>query len=170
MDKEIEVLREYLDDQREHVLGMLEGLDEEQLRKPALPTGWSCLGMVRHLTHDVERFWFRGVVAGDPEVTKLFTADAAPHWAVPEEAGAAAVLDAYRAEIERANAVLDAADGPHQPPKAWPEAIWPDWRLPDLRHILLHAITEVSCHRGHLDAARELIDGHTWMVESPYRN
>jgi uncharacterized protein DUF664 len=46
--------------------------------------------------------------------------------------------------------------------------IWPDWRLPDLRHIVLDVLTEVATHAGHLDAARELIDGTTWLGGSPY--
>jgi hypothetical protein len=54
--KELETLRDYLDGQREHVLGILDGLSEEQLRRPVLPTGWSCLGLVRHLALDVELF------------------------------------------------------------------------------------------------------------------
>jgi uncharacterized damage-inducible protein DinB len=170
MEKEIAVFLGYLDGQREHVLDSVEGLDEEQLRRPVLPTGWSCLGLIRHLAYDVKRFWFAGVQAGEPEVTASFTAGAETHWALPAELDDARVLAAYRAEIERANAVIEAASGPEEPPKAWPEAIWPDWRLPDLRHILLHVITEVACHAGHLDAARELVDGGTWMAGSPYVN
>ncbi|MEV6740358.1 DUF664 domain-containing protein [Streptomyces sp. NPDC051104] len=42
--------------------------------------------------------------------------------------------------------------------------IWPTWRLPDVRHNLIRVLTEVVCHSGHLDAARELIDGTTWLV------
>jgi hypothetical protein len=55
-----------LTSQRGHVLGILEGLPEVALRKPVLPSGWTCLGLVRHLALDVERFWFRAVVAGEP--------------------------------------------------------------------------------------------------------
>ena len=36
--------------------------------------------------------------------------------------------------------------------------------FPDLRYIMLHMITETACHAGHLDAARELIDGTQWIV------
>jgi len=36
--------------------------------------------------------------------------------------------------------------------------------MDDLREILLHVITETACHAGHLDAARELIDGKQWLV------
>ena len=49
-DREWEALLEWLDDQRGHVLGVLKGLSEENLRQPVLPSGWSCLALVRHLT------------------------------------------------------------------------------------------------------------------------
>ena len=47
-----------------------------------------------------------------------------------------------------------------------PPARWPDyfsWRLRDVREIILHVITETAVHAGHLDAARELLDGRTWL-------
>jgi len=53
-----------LNAQRDHVLGILEGLSEEALRRPVLPSGWTCLGLVRHLAIDVERFWFASIIAG----------------------------------------------------------------------------------------------------------
>ncbi|MCX5414452.1 DinB family protein [Streptomyces sp. NBC_00059] len=28
----------------------------------------------------------------------------------------------------------------------------------------MHVITETACHAGHVDAARELLDGRRWMV------
>src|SRR4051812_50191282 len=61
---ERDLLRDRLDGQRRHVLTQLEGLSEEQLRRPVLPSGWSCLGLVRHLTLSDERYWFEVVVAG----------------------------------------------------------------------------------------------------------
>jgi Protein of unknown function (DUF664) len=172
MDSELDALRDYLDGQREHVLGILDGLSDADLRRPVLPTGWNCLGLVRHLTMDVERFWFPGVIAGEPDVADQLRAGAEAHWQVPDAMSADQVLAGYRTEIDRANAVLAAAaERPHaleQPPAAWPAEIWPDWRLPDVRHIVLHAITEVACHAGHLDAARELLDGTTWSAPDPY--
>ena len=54
-----------LNSQRDHVLGILDGLSDEALRRPVLPTGWSCLALVRHLTVDVEQLWFRVVAAGE---------------------------------------------------------------------------------------------------------
>ncbi|MFI5663500.1 DinB family protein [Streptomyces sp. NPDC051684] len=164
---ELGALKGALDRQREHVLGILEGLSEDDLRRPALPSGWSCLALVRHLTVDVERFWFPGVVAGAEDVAGQLTAGAEPHWYVPEGMGARQVFAEYRAAIARADGVL--ADVTlDQEPAAWPVEIWPAWRLPDVRHILIHVLTEVACHSGHLDAAREVIDGTTWLGGSPY--
>ena len=49
LDVEKDVLRRFLEQQRKHVAGILDGLSEEDLRRPVLPSGWSCLGMVKHL-------------------------------------------------------------------------------------------------------------------------
>ncbi|MFB7753623.1 DinB family protein [Streptomyces sp. NPDC056121] len=167
MNAELDALKGALDRQREHVLGILEGLSEEALRRPVLPSGWSCLALLRHLTLDVERFWFPGVIAGAPDVAGHLKAGAEAHWYVPEGMSAEEVFADYRAAIARADAVLaDAA--PEQEPAAWPVEIWPTWQLPDVRHILIHVLTEVACHSGHLDAARELIDGTTWLGGNPY--
>ncbi len=62
---ESELLLSHLRVQRQHVLGILDGLAEDDLHRPLLPSGWSCLGLVQHLALDVERFWFRAVVAGE---------------------------------------------------------------------------------------------------------
>jgi hypothetical protein len=55
-----------LNDQREHAIGIMDDLDERASRQPLLASGWSCLGMIQHLALDVELFWFRAVVAGEP--------------------------------------------------------------------------------------------------------
>jgi hypothetical protein len=46
-DREREALLEWLAAQRGHVLGVLSGLSEEDLWRPVLPSGWSCLALVR---------------------------------------------------------------------------------------------------------------------------
>jgi hypothetical protein len=96
MTKESQALLSSLAAQRNHVLGILEGLSEEDLRRPILPSHWTCAGLVHHLAIDVERFWFRAVVAGEP------MPDDGPDnaWQVPAELTAAAVLDVYRREID----------------------------------------------------------------------
>ncbi len=52
-----------LDAQRRHMLDILDGLSDDDLRRPVLPSGWTCLGLVQHLAYDIERFWFRAVTA-----------------------------------------------------------------------------------------------------------
>jgi hypothetical protein len=83
-------------------------------------------------------------------------------WIVDPNTSPEAVFEGYRGEIESANNVilstpLDAA------PMAWPER-FSESRLADLRAVVLHVITETACHAGHLDAARELLDGRTWLT------
>ncbi|CAN5490165.1 DinB family protein [soil metagenome] len=156
------VLLAYLDSQRRHVLGILEGLDDEAMRQPVLPSGWSCIGLVQHLIEDEERFWFRAVVAADPEVIAALD-DAGDTWHVDPAVAVADVLDRYRAEIDRSNAVI-AATAIDAAPAWWPGDLFGDWRLDDLREVLLHMIVEIACHAGHLDAARELLDGRQWLV------
>jgi hypothetical protein len=75
----------------------------------------------------------------------------------------ATVLDLYRQEIARANAFI-AAMSLDSGPASWPEEIFPNWRMTDLREAIVHVITETACHAGHLDAVRELIDGRSWLV------
>lgn len=156
-----QVLLASLTAQREHILGILDGLDDQALSRPVLPTGWSCAGLVQHLAVDVERFWFRVVVAGEQAARESFGDDSA--WTLSATTTPTSVLALYREEIDRSNRViestsLDAA------PAAWPEELFGDFRLQDLEAVLVHAITETACHAGHLDAARELIDGRTWLI------
>jgi hypothetical protein len=76
---------------------------------------------------------------------------------------AADVLALYREETGRADAVvrarpLDAA------PAWWPDDWFPGLARRDLRGTLLHVLAETATHAGHLDAARELLDGRQWLV------
>ncbi|HEY2576202.1 MAG TPA: DinB family protein [Streptosporangiaceae bacterium] len=160
MSRESKLLLTSLNGQREHVLGALEGLSDEALRRPVLPTGWTCVGLVHHLALDVEEWWFHRIVAGNPPGQEDSQESA---WQVPATMSAEAVLSLYREQVKRANAII-AATPLNAAPAWWPEEMWPGWRLDDLREIILHAITETACHAGHLDAVRELIDGETWLV------
>lgn len=152
---ELATLQRYLTWQREHVLGALEDLTDEQLRAPALPSGWSPLGLVQHLALDVERFWFRAVVGGET-VELSETA-----WKVPAETSAGEIIALYKDEIARADAII-AATPLDAEPAFWPEPGPPDRRVH--RATILHVIVETATHAGHLDAARELIDGKAWLV------
>jgi hypothetical protein len=158
---ELDALVATLDGQRRHVLGILDGLSDEELRRPVLPSGWTCLGLVQHLALDVERFWFRAVVGGE-QVELMDGVDA---WHVAPEMLAGDVLDLYRNEIERANVIV-ARLTPESMPVWWPVEIFPDFPERPLRGTLLHVITETATHAGHLDIVRELIDRRQWFVIS----
>jgi Protein of unknown function (DUF664) len=154
-----------LNGQRRHVLGILEGLSDDDLRRPVLPSGWTCVGLVRHLALDVERLWFRTVMAGQPEDADIPGQAEEPGtdaWEVGPGVRPQAVLDLYRREIELADAVITVTPI-DAPPAWWPEEQFGSWRLADLRATLLHVIAETACHAGHLDAVRELIDGRMWL-------
>lgn len=151
----------YLNTQRNHVLGILEGLSEEDLRRSLLPSGWTCVGLVNHLALDVERFWFRAVVAGERTVIDALEGEGNA-WQVPSGARATDLFELYRREIGRADAIISATPL-DRAPLWWPE-FFGSFRLDDLRDVMLHVITETACHAGHADVVRELIDGRRWMV------
>jgi uncharacterized damage-inducible protein DinB len=164
MDPEATALLERLEGQRQHVRGILEGLSADDLHRPVLPTGWSCVGLVQHLALDVERFWFREVIGGETLSDAEREGDPANAWQVPPTTSPDVVLDRYRTEIAKANDVIRLASMDANP-AWWPEGRFGDWHPGDVRRILLHVIVETACHAGHLDAARELIDGGTWLIQ-----
>jgi Protein of unknown function (DUF664). len=69
-----------------------------------LPSQWTCAGLVHHLAIDVERFWFRAVVAGEPWPDD----EPGNAWQVPAGLTAGAVLDLYRREDRAADAIIAA--------------------------------------------------------------
>jgi hypothetical protein len=158
MDPETELLKRSLDEQRHHVVGILEGLTEEQLTRPVLPSGWHCLGMVKHLALSDEHYWFRCVINGESQ--DYFPEGPNADFQLAPGETAADVFALYAEEIAHADRII-AANPLDQPPRQPPE--W-DVDLPDLRAVMLWVIRETACHAGHLDAARELIDGRQWIV------
>ena len=162
VDHDTEVLLGFLDAEREHVLGILEGFSEEQLRRPMLPSGWSCLGMVKHLALSDEHYWFRCVVAG--ESFDFFPEGDNADWQVGPQESAEDVFALYRDEIAHANAII-AATPLDEPPRQL-DPRWGEWgkRFTDLKFVMLHVLKETACHAGHLDAAAELLDGRQWIV------
>ena len=131
-------------------------LDAVQLaRRSVPPSTMSLLGLVRHMA-DVERNWFRRVMA---------QADAPPlYWSedVPDAdwlgavADPAVVDDAWRAWREEvAFAEKFVADSPDLGLRASMR----DGTTVALREVLLHMIEEYARHNGHADLLRERIDG-----------
>jgi uncharacterized damage-inducible protein DinB len=145
----------YLKDQRLTLQMKCAGLDPEGLaRRSVPPSTMSLLGLVRHLT-DVERGWFRRVMAGEDAPPRYRTEedrDAAFTGAVADPDVVAAAWDAWRAEVAYAEALVDAAcdlgttgDNRGEPM--------------ELREVLIHMIEEYARHNGHADLLRERVDG-----------
>jgi hypothetical protein len=154
---------ETLDGQREHVVGILEGLSDEELRRPVLPSGWSCLGLVKHLALGVEHYWFRCIVAGESlDFFAMNSLDNSRDWDVGPKETCEEVFNLYRDEIQRSNEII--REMPLDTPPSQRDDWWGSWKVPDLEYIVFHVITETACHAGHLDAARELIDGRQWQA------
>ena len=155
-DPEIETLLAYLGSTRRHLLAQLVGLTDEQLTQPVLPSKWTLLGLVHHLALDVEAFWFRHVLAGEP-----FTPLDGEAWDVPEGMSAREVFALYDEACHRSDQIARGLT-PTTPAAWWPDFLGPD--VDTVRDVLLHVIIENSTHAGHLDVVRELIDGKQWLV------
>jgi uncharacterized damage-inducible protein DinB len=160
---EHEALLGALKSQRDHIFAALQGLDVDDLRRPVLPSRWTCLGLVNHLSLDVERFWFQAVIAGDQAAVDDVLGSPDNAWDVGIDDSAEAVFRGYRSNIERADAIITASSL-DAPPAWWPEDLFGSWRLDSVREVVLHVITETAAHTGQLDAARELIDGKQHLV------
>lgn len=159
MSRERDQLLAHLDAERTHVLAAVAGLSEEHLTRPAAPSGWSIAQMLTHLTYDDEIFWAGAVLGGDPECIALIR----DGWKVPVTSGADAVVQ-YESRRRRSDAVLADVDL-DQPPRWWPpEEVFPFPPLADARACVLRLLVETATHAGHLDLAREHIDGHQHLV------
>ena len=131
-------------------------LDPAQLASRSVPPStMSLLGLVRHMA-DVERNWFRRVMA---------QADAPPlYWSedVPDAdwlgavADRAVVDDAWRAWRDEIAFAENFAAGS---PDLGIKGIMRDGTTVALRSVLVHMIEEYARHCGHADLLRERIDG-----------
>jgi uncharacterized damage-inducible protein DinB len=149
-------LHTYLRAAREAVLWKLDGLSEQEIRRPLTPTGTNLLGLVKHLS-TVELLYF-GYVFGRhfTEPVPWFSQDAPPNtdlWATAEESRAY-ILGVHERACAHADATIDALDLDTPGEVEW----WAD-RETTLHRVLVHVIAETHRHAGHADIVRELIDG-----------
>ncbi len=132
------------------------GLDAPQLaRRSVPPSTMSLLGLVRHMA-DVERNWFRRVMA-QADAPPLYWSEAVEDADWLGAVGDPAVVDdawrAWREEVAFAEKFV--ADSPDLALKG----IMRDGHGVALREVLLHMIEEYARHNGHADLLRERIDG-----------
>jgi hypothetical protein len=156
-DGEKNALVMFLDAQRASVLAIIDGLDAEALTTAVLPSGWTPLGLVEHLGY-AERHWFQEVVTGSAEPVAWPDDD---HTPLTTPRPPAMVFAFYRAQCERSNALLGSMPLSTPPRGRHPGPLGGE--VTDLRWIVLHMIEETARHAGHLDIARELLDGKTGL-------
>lgn len=153
---ERETLLDYLGSYRLTLEMKCAGLDPEQLaRRSVPPSDLSLLGLVRHLA-DVERHWFRRVLAGEGTRHIFRTEDdrdAAFEGAVGDAAAVEAAWTAWRGEVAFAERFVEGA------PSLDVSGEMADGKRITLREVLVHMLEEYARHCGHADLLRERIDG-----------
>ncbi|WP_446665606.1 DinB family protein [Flexivirga sp. B27] len=167
-DVEKATLTAYLREQRAAVLAIVDGLDETALRTPVVPSGWTPIGLIWHLG-GAEMYWFQIVLAG--RVPEHDGADEGEDQGEPADREVsqgfrvddpiAEVLEAYRAQCRLSDQFLAAVSLDDAPSGSFmPEHVE---LAKSARTIVLHMIEETARHAGHLDIARELLDGRTGL-------
>jgi uncharacterized damage-inducible protein DinB len=150
-------LESWLDFHRATLAMKCEGVDDKQAAAASVPpSGFTLTGLVQHLA-EVERNWFRRVLAGE-QAPPIYDPQADPNgpdggFDLAEEATLAGALTTWRTEIARARDLCG------------PRALADTGRFMgqdvSLRWIYVHLIEEYARHNGHADLIRECIDGAT---------
>ncbi len=144
----------YLDYFRAVVADKLDGMDERALRTSSLPSGWSPLELLKHLVA-MERRWlvwgFEGEDVGDPWADQRDG-----RWFVDPEEGLAVLLDRLQAAGRRTREIVESRS---LDDVGVAGERWDGERPATLERVLFHVLQEYARHAGHLDIARELVDG-----------
>jgi hypothetical protein len=144
-----QALLDFLHAQRDAVLAIVAGLDEEAWHRSIVPSGWTPAGLVDHLGAEPE-----------PPPGEEDRPPYDPTAAFVSDLPSAEIIAFYRDQCARSDAVL-AVTPLSAPPRG--KHGDPDNEPPDVRWIVLHVIEETARHAGHLDIARELLDGETGL-------
>ena len=151
---EKEVLGGFLDHYRKTLLAICDGVSEEDLRRPMVPSGTSLLGIVKHLAY-VEYGWFQESVANEKFDYPFDVDDPDVDFRIEEGESAAEIFDLYRRACDRSRRALAEA--------SLDDLIQnPDRRFDyNVRWVVVHMIEETARHAGHADIIREQLDGTT---------
>jgi Protein of unknown function (DUF664) len=139
------VLLSYLTAQRHSVLAIVEGLKNELTTVSVVPSGWTVVSMIEHLA-GAEEYWFRTILAGDAESLGASHSDTLQH---------------YRSSISRSDIIVSSFALDAVPLGDVPMHLVRE--ITCTRDVILHMIEETARHAGHLDIARELLDGATGL-------
>lgn len=152
-----DVLTAYLDFFRATLLAKVRALPTDRLDVSGLPSGWTPLELVHHLTH-VERRWlvwgFEGMAVDEP----WGDADDDGVWRVPPGTTPTTLLEGLEAQGAVSRRVTSAHDLAEV---GAPSPRWEGSPPPTLERVLLHLVQEYARHLGHLDVVVELAGGGT---------
>ncbi|MBR7839205.1 DinB family protein [Actinospica durhamensis] len=150
---EKDILQVSIDRHRDAVLWKLEGLSDEQLRTPLVPSGTTLLGLVKHLAA-VEYGWFCETFGVPTEALPFDDEDVDADLRVEDGETSESILAFYRRAREAADRVIEQHDLDHAGTSYGGDPV-------SLRWVLVHMIEETARHAGHVDIVRELLDGVT---------
>ncbi|KOG85884.1 DinB family protein [Streptomyces varsoviensis] len=151
------MLEGWLEQHRAVLAAKCAGLDDAQLREASVPpSDLTLMGLVRHMA-DVERGWFRRVLAGEDAPPIHYSDDDLDgDFRVTEQDTFEAAYATWQHEIERAREA--AASRSLDDPNLGAHRSGEDFNL---RWIMTHMIEEYARHNGHADLIRQAIDGAT---------
>lgn len=147
-----EMLIAFLDQQRQAVYWKLQGLTEDQLRDPHPVTGFSLLGLLKHLAY-AEQQWFHHRLAGE-----VASDDPNSHtaWHPDADESFENLAQTYETHWQHSNDIARQLDLDQTTRYASP-----NYGTVSLQWVLLHMIEETARHLGHADIIRQSIDGAT---------
>ena len=155
-----ELLLGFLDYYRSVIIRKIAGLTDAELRASRLPSGWTPLEILKHLAY-MERRWLRWGFRAEQLPDPLGDEDQAGRWHAGPGDTAASLIAELHAAGEQTRAIAAAAE---LTDTSTPGGRFSDndpRPLPTLAWILTYVLQEYARHAGHLDVARELIDGTT---------
>jgi uncharacterized damage-inducible protein DinB len=149
-----------LESQRASVRSVVVGLSEEHWHTSVVPSGWTPAGLVAHLG-GAERHWTSGVILahdqGHPFDEDFDDEPYDPLAPFVIDWPSSKVLTYYRDQTQRTDEML-AVTALDSAPLGWHGAEGAEQRQ-TVREIVLHLIEETATHSGHLEIAREILDG-----------
>jgi uncharacterized damage-inducible protein DinB len=135
------------------VLWKLEGLSDEQLRRPMTPSGTNLLGLVKHLA-SVEYGWFCEPFGRESRAIESDENDPDADMRAGPDETTAQIVEYYRQARAAADKVIDEVEMEDLGAAWFGESV-------SMRWVLIHMVEETARHAGHMDILRELIDGAT---------
>jgi uncharacterized damage-inducible protein DinB len=149
-----EVFLRYLDFFRDRVASKLRELPAAELRRSRLPSGWTPVELVKHLTY-VELRWLEWGFLGR-DVPDPWGDQPGGRWQAGPDETLSELLASLDAQAARSRAIIESHDLAEA---GAPGDRWDGAPPATLERVLFHLLQEYARHTGHLDIACELAGG-----------